>query len=135
MIDLKDWRLSKQYEVVSGGLDRYHPGLNSIEIINEVRGNIDLRNYVFSNVLPESKVVLIDLLSGDVVKQWDFQGLEDKINSFSEDHGALAFNDRKFETFAPMNGIAYYKPHDSFILTGKNWNVLFEVKLDYMKEI
>ena len=34
---------------------------------------------------------------------------------------------------AVLNGIAYVQSRDSFIITGKEWDLLFEVKLDYWR--
>ena len=36
---------------------------------------------------------------------------------------------------AVLNGIAYYPPNDSFILTGKLWDLCFEVKLNYWEQM
>ena len=36
---------------------------------------------------------------------------------------------------AVLNGIAYYPPNDSFIITGKLWDLCFEVKLDYWEQM
>lgn len=36
---------------------------------------------------------------------------------------------------AVLNGIAYVYSRDSFIVTGKEWDLLFEIKLDYWKYI
>mmetsp|Transcript_19244 Transcript_19244/g.29509 ORF Transcript_19244/g.29509 Transcript_19244/m.29509 type:complete len:151 (+) Transcript_19244:989-1441(+) len=46
---------------------------------------------------------------------------------------------RKYDNFdwnnAQLNGIAYYPLHDSFLLTGKVWEFIFEVKLNYREVI
>ena len=34
-----------------------------------------------------------------------------------------------------LNGIAYEQSSDSFILTGKDWDYMFRVKLDYKQYI
>ena len=36
---------------------------------------------------------------------------------------------------AVLNGIAYDKQRDTFVITGKMWDLAFELKLDYAKYI
>jgi glutamine cyclotransferase len=30
-----------------------------------------------------------------------------------------------------LNGIAYHKERETFFVTGKNWNTLFELRIDF----
>lgn len=36
---------------------------------------------------------------------------------------------------AVLNGIAYIKSRDSFLVSGKLWPTMFEIKFDYLKYI
>jgi len=68
---------------------------------------------MFTNVLNMNTISMINLDTGVSVKDWEFMGLEN-----GQDTGIL-------------NGISYVKSRDSFLLTGKHFDRIFEVKLDY----
>ena len=60
-------------------------------------------------------ISMINLDTGMSVKDWDFMGIQN-----GQDTGIL-------------NGITYLKSRDSFLLTGKKFDRIFEIKLDYQK--
>ncbi len=70
---------------------------------------------VFANIYTTHKVVRIDAESGEVTGSLDFSGLRNELPSPNR---AEAFN-----------GIAYDKETDHFIVTGKWWPRMFEIKL------
>jgi glutamine cyclotransferase len=70
---------------------------------------------------------MISLNNGKVVKTWDMNELK---NIVIED---IQNNERYFD--AVLNGIAYIKDRDSFLISGKLWGTIFEIKFDYKKYI
>jgi glutamine cyclotransferase len=70
---------------------------------------------------------MISLNNGKVVKTWDMNELK---NIVIED---IQNNERYFD--AVLNGIAYIKDRDSFLISGKLWDTIFEIKFDYKKYI
>ena len=70
---------------------------------------------------------MISLNNGKVVKTWDMNELK---NIVIED---IQNNERYFD--AVLNGIAYIKERDSFLISGKLWGTIFEIKFDYKKYI
>ena len=103
--------------------------LNELEIIDDVREGIDMRNYLFANYFQSNNIFLVDLRSGYVIKRWNMHELTDKNHQWRK---TLGLEYTSYESLnAVLNGIAYYPPNDTFILTGKLWDVIFEVKLDY----
>lgn len=92
-----------------------------------------MRNYLFANLFQSNNIYLVDLRTGFVVKQWNMHELVDKNHAW---RNTLGLEFTAYEKLnAVLNGIAYYPPNDTFIMTGKLWDVLFEVKLDYMEAV
>jgi glutaminyl-peptide cyclotransferase len=83
-------------------------------------GNINELEYadsfVYANIWQTNYIVKIDPSRGKVVNKYDFTSLVNQyiINTPNVD---------------VMNGIAYNKKSKTFFITGKNWPLLFEVKL------
>lgn len=80
--------------------------LNELEMIDGL---------VFANVYQSDKIALINPESGLVVGWLDFSGLRNYIrNSVSAE---------------VLNGIAYNKENSALYITGKNWPLMFEIKI------
>ena len=70
---------------------------------------------------------MINLDTGKIVKQWDFSMLVEDIKNYIN-----SINDYSYDWGNNvLNGIAYNKYKDTFYLTGKMWDFVYEVKLDY----
>lgn len=81
------------------------PYLNELEWVN---------GYILANIWRDDRIVKIDPKSGEVLKNYDLSELRNYFSAPKTD---------------VLNGIAYDKQHDKLYVTGKNWPVLFEVKL------
>lgn len=82
--------------------------LNELEWVN---GKIYANTYQFQ----KDVIVIINPKNGAVEGVVDFTGLKEKVKQ----HPQLNV----------LNGIAYHKERQTFFVTGKNWNKLFEVKI------
>lgn len=83
--------------------------LNKLNELEWVKGDIYANTYQFN----KDVVVIINPLNGTVKGVIDFSGLKNKVNQ----HANLNV----------LNGIAFNKKRNSFFITGKNWNKIFEV--------
>lgn len=83
-------------------------GINELE---SVRGEL------FANVFGKDYVIRIDPLSGRVLGRVDFR--------------ALVPPERLQRPEAVLNGLAYDEENDRLFLTGKNWPVLYELRLHF----
>ncbi len=72
--------------------------------------------HLFANVWGENVIVRIDKGTGNVTAEIDAAPLLGQLGG------------RKLSSDEVLNGIAYRKKTDTFILTGKNWPYFFEVK-------
>jgi glutamine cyclotransferase len=69
---------------------------------------------------------MIDLRTGIVVAQWDMAYLlEKQIKHINNSEGNYYLGN------AVLNGIAYYEKNDSFLISGKMWDFIYEIKFDY----
>lgn len=104
-IDVSSRKVVKMLSVTSMGkpLDR----LNELEFVD---------GKIFANIYEEDKIAVINPESGNVEKILDFSELRkyEKDNALAE----------------VMNGIAYDKVNDVFILTGKNWQNYYHIKIN-----
>ncbi len=82
--------------------------INELEIVDDI---IYANTYQFN----KDVVLLINKNSGEVQGIINFQNLREKV----KDHPDLDV----------LNGIAYYKKNNSFFMTGKKWNKIFEVEI------
>ena len=82
--------------------------INELEIVDDI---IYANTYQFN----KDVVLAINKNSGEVLGIINFQDLREKV----KDHPDLDV----------LNGIAYYKKNNSFFLTGKKWNKIFEVEI------
>jgi glutamine cyclotransferase len=86
-------------------------------VINKINELEWFNNKIYANTYQFNKEVglIIDPLSGHVDGVIDFSGLKEKV----KDHPQLDV----------LNGISYNKKRETFFVTGKNWNKLFEIKI------
>ena len=85
--------------------------LRKINELEWVSGKIYANTYQFQ----KDVVVIINPITGGVDGVVDFSGLKEKVKQ----HNKLNV----------LNGIAYHKKRNTFFVTGKNWNKMFEVKI------
>ena len=83
-----------------------------IEAVNELEY---VNGLIYANVLFSDKIYIIDPGDGKVIKYMDFKGLV-KNNSTSDPDVVL-------------NGIAYDSAKNLFYITGKNWDLIYIIKL------
>jgi glutaminyl-peptide cyclotransferase len=81
--------------------------LNELEYIN---------HYIFANVYESSWIVKIDPTSGKVVGQLDLTPITSEIK-------------RMYPNAYELNGIAYHKPTDALLITGKFWPKSYLIKI------
>lgn len=82
--------------------------INELEIVDDI---IYANTYQFN----KDVVLAINKNSGEVLGIINFQDLREKV----KDHPDLDV----------LNGIAYYKKNNSFFMTGKKWNKIFEIEI------
>jgi len=82
--------------------------INELEIVDDI---IYANTYQFN----KDVVLAINKNSGEVLGIINFQDLREKV----KDHPDLDV----------LNGIAYYEKNNSFFMTGKKWNKIFEVEI------
>ncbi|CDW79628.1 glutamine cyclotransferase [Stylonychia lemnae] len=92
----------------------------NVEYINELEY---ANGFIYANVLPHNIIIKIDPETGNVVRKYDFGSLKKKMiksmhNLFWDDQNNV------------LNGIAYRKSTNTFFVTGKNFNQIFEVMLN-----
>lgn len=74
---------------------------------------------LYANVYQKPSVMIIDATSGAIEGVINFSGLSKKITKDEN------WNDNE----SVLNGVAYHPTKETFFVTGKNWNKLFEVKI------
>lgn len=74
---------------------------------------------IYANVYQKSGVMIIDAKSGAIEGVVNFGGLIDKVTH----------HDSWSKTDNVLNGIAYHPERKTFFVTGKEWDKLFEVKI------
>ena len=70
---------------------------------------------IYANVWQKDSAMIIDASTGAIIGVIDFRGLKSKVKQ----HPQLDV----------LNGIAYNPTSETFFITGKNWDKLFEVKI------
>ncbi|MGS2761197.1 glutaminyl-peptide cyclotransferase [Sinomicrobium sp. M5D2P9] len=70
---------------------------------------------IYANTWQKDGVMIIDPDTGAIEGVIDFRGLKDKVT--------------QSKNLDVLNGIAYHKGNDTFFITGKNWDKIFEVKI------
>lgn len=72
-------------------------------------------NYIYANIYTTNKIIKINPLNGSVVKTMDLNALYQEAKS-------------RFSGSLEMNGIAYNNIKKTFLITGKMWPCVFEIK-------
>lgn len=94
----------------------------SVHYINELEL---VGDYIYGNVLPLNVVIKINKDTAIIEKVYDFTKLHDiQMSHVKKDNAAWDSSNNV------LNGIAYRKATDTFLITGKEYNFIFEVKLD-----
>ena len=70
---------------------------------------------IYANVYQQDAIAMIDPKSGAVEAIVDLS----KLKTLVKQHPDLDV----------LNGIAYHRENNTFFVTGKNWNQLFEIKI------
>lgn len=104
-----DFRLKSTISVTENGSPVYQ--LNELEYID---------GFVFANIYQTDKIVKIDPASGFVVGKMDLPGIIQKF--------APGYTPKPMDEV--LNGIAYDSATKKFLITGKRWPKMFELKLD-----
>jgi len=74
---------------------------------------------IYANVYQKESMMIIDATSGAIEGVINFGGLKNKVKKGPEwDEGNSV-----------LNGVAYHPERETFFVTGKNWDKLFEVKI------
>jgi len=103
-----DFRLKSTISITENG--------SPVQFLNELE-YID--GFVFANIYQTDKIVKIDPASGFVVGKMDFTGMKEKF-----------FADKITPRTDVLNGIAYDSATKKFLITGKRWPKMFELKLN-----
>ena len=106
VINPKSFKEIYFFEVVTN--NRKIKNINELEIVD---------NIIYANTYQSNKdvVLKIDKNNGKVLGLINFNGLRDKV--------------KKHPDLDVLNGIAYNKSRNTFFITGKKWNKVFEVKI------
>jgi len=107
-VNADDFRLKSTIGVTENGSPVYN--LNELEYIE---------GWVFANIYQSDIIVKIDPASGFVVGKMDFTGIKEKF-----------FADKITDRTDFFNGIAYDSSTKKFLITGKRWPKMFELKLN-----
>lgn len=103
-----DFRLKSTIGVTENDSPVYM--LNELEYVD---------GFIFANVYQTDKIVKIDPASGFVVGKMDFTGIKEKF-----------FADKITDRTDYFNGIAYDSATKKFLVTGKRWPKMFELKFN-----
>ena len=104
-----DFRLKSTIGITENGNPVYQ--INELEYID---------GFVFANIYQNDVIIKIDPSSGFVVGKMDLKGMKEK---FFADKFVLGRTD-------VLNGIAYDTATKKFLVTGKRWPKMFELKLN-----
>lgn len=78
-----------------------------------------VKGKLYANVYQFPSVMIIDATSGAIEGVVNFKGLSDKVTK----------GDNWNDTDNVLNGIAYHPTKETFFVTGKDWDKLFEVRI------
>jgi len=79
--------------------------------------------YIFANIYTTNYIVMIDKATGNILKKWDLSDLSSIQNQSGRN---WSYYDKLNNVF---NGIAYLKGSNTFLVTGKMWDYIFEIQL------
>jgi glutamine cyclotransferase len=77
--------------------------------------------FIYSNVYMDKVILKIDPNTGNVIKRYDMQHLID----YELDHGTLT--SFRLRNGYVLNGIAYHKSSQTFLVTGKKWGFYYNI--------
>src|SRR5690606_22835057 len=83
------------------------PGVNEMEWVN---------GKIFANIYTKDAIAIIDPKTGAVENVIDFSGLRSQVT--------------QHQKLDVLNGIAYNPDTKTLFITGKNWDKMFEIKLE-----
>jgi glutamine cyclotransferase len=104
MLKAEDFEVVDYINVYSG--NKKIKSLNELEWLDEK---------IYANVYQQDAIAIIDPKTGTVEAIVDLS----RLKTLVEQHPDLDV----------LNGIAYRKESNTFMVTGKNWNKLFEIKI------
>ena len=122
VIDPVSWNTLSTIKVTHGG-----EPINSLNELEIIKTSSLSKNYIFANQFIQNTIWMIDLRTGVAVARWNMKELKDIQNKHIRKVKDNTFDHNN----AVLNGIAYYESHDSFLITGKLWDFIYEIKLDY----
>lgn len=93
----------------------------AVERLNDL---IYANDFIYANKYFDNKIYKIDPNSGEVIKTYDMQPLID----YEIKKNTLSYYDLNMGNV--LNGIAYDKNKDVFLITGKMWGYFYELKFD-----
>ena len=70
-VDIKTWKHINKHKIIKQNGQPLN-NINELEIIQESDLNKGISNYIFANAFHSNSVYMINLKSGQVVKEWDF---------------------------------------------------------------
>ena len=134
VIDPDGWKTLGQISVTEDGSPLTY--LNELEIIERDVDSLHpyermrqhkRSQWVFANRFGDNVIYMVSLETGKVAKKWDLTDLVNQQKDYISETGEEGYDWGN----NVLNGIAYKKETDTFLLTGKMWDFLFEVHLDY----
>ncbi len=93
-----------------------------IRFINELE---HVNDHIYANVLPQNIIIKIDKTTGLVEKVWSLEDLYKMQVEYNKANRVTHWDSMN----NVFNGIAYRKSTNTFFVTGKNWNYMFEIQL------
>ena len=107
-VNPSDFKIVKQISVQFNG--------NPVNNINELEF---VQGMIYANIYLTDKIVKIDAQTGNVVAEADFS------NILSD--AGIKKNPKEIDPGFVLNGIAYNKTTNTFFITGKSWEEMFEI--------
>ncbi|NER13349.1 glutaminyl-peptide cyclotransferase [Leptobacterium flavescens] len=95
--------------------ERYIQTVTNSSIFSKANELEYVNGKIYANSYQKDGVMIINPNTGAIEGVVDFRGLKSKV--------------AKHDDLDVLNGIAYHKERQSFFVTGKNWNKLFEVRI------
>lgn len=111
----KIWFLNPETMMEEG----YIETVTNSSIFNKANELEYVNGKLYANVYQKPSVMIIDSNTGAIEGVINFSGLSDKVSKTADWNA----------TDNVLNGIAYHPGRDTFFVTGKDWDILFEVKI------
>jgi len=107
----KIWKINPKTQKVVDFINVY-TNSNKIKSINELEW---IDGKIYANVWQKDAIMIVNPISGAVESVIDLSGLRSKTSATNED---------------TLNGIAYNPATKTIFITGKNWDKMFEIKIN-----